>query len=299
MRDFLARNRLGAVVFSETPMLNVIVGVGVPVSRRAFTYPQVQQLQELGAIIEGALERTLMVLKIQHTEQLATVGLLGASLAHEIRNPLVSVKAIVQLLPSRYQEAEFRDKFFRLISDEVVRIDRLCGPSSCSTDPGLAPRAYVARPIEDLQALPAPGKAASILVAPRAAMDKRVRIISEFEAAPDQAFTDPAAVTQVLLNLCFNAIQAMDVQTGDRWVKVVTRNTAGGIELAVTDNGPGITPEMRARIFKPFQTTKSSGFGLGLTVCRDILASLKAPISIDKPTPGQGATFRVTFPCPP
>ena len=56
---------------------------------------------------------------------------------------------------------------------------------------------------------------------------------------------------------------------------------------------------MRIRLFKPFNTTKSSGFGLGLTVCRDILASLKAPISIDKSTPGQGATFRVTFPCPP
>ncbi len=78
---FLAENRLGAAVISETPMLHVIVGVGVPASRRAFTYPQINQLRELAAIIESALERTLMVLKIQHTEQLATVGLLGASLA--------------------------------------------------------------------------------------------------------------------------------------------------------------------------------------------------------------------------
>ena len=104
MGAFLAEHQLGAAVFCETPMLSVVVGVGVPASHRAFTYPQITQLQELAAIIEGALERTLMVLKIQHTEQLATVGLLGASLAHEIRNPLVSIKAIVQLLPTRYQE---------------------------------------------------------------------------------------------------------------------------------------------------------------------------------------------------
>jgi len=290
MSRFLTEHRLGAAVFSETPMLNVIVGVGVPASRRAFTYPQITQLQELAAIIEGALERTLMVLKIQHSEQLATVGLLGASLAHEIRNPLVSVKAIVQLLPSRYQEAEFREKFFRLISDEVVRIDRL-------TEQLLdlaSPHVYKSRPI-DLHPLL---KSSLELVAPRAA-DKRVQIISEFEASPDKAYTDPAAVTQALLNLCFNAIQALEACPSDRWVRVTTRNTAGGIELAVSDNGPGITPEMRIRLFKPFQTTKSSGFGLGLTVCRDILASLKAPISVDKPTPGQGATFRITFPCPP
>jgi signal transduction histidine kinase len=287
---FMTDRRLGAVVFSETPTLSVVVGVGVPASRRAFTYPQVTQLQELAAIIEGALERTLMVLKIQHSEQLATVGLLGASLAHEIRNPLVSVKAIVQLLPSRYQEAEFREKFFRLISDEVVRIDRL-------TEQLLdlaSPHVYKARPIELHPLL----KSSLELVGPRAA-DKRVQIISEFQATPDSVFTDPAAVTQALLNLCFNSIQALDARPSDRWVRVTTRNVPAGIELAVSDNGPGITPEMRIRLFKPFQTTKSSGFGLGLTVCRDILASLKAPISIDKPTPGQGATFRITFPCPP
>ena len=290
MSGYLADHRLGAAVFSETPMLNVVIGVGVPVSRRAFTYPQITQLQELAAIIEGALERTLMVLKIQHTEQLATVGLLGASLAHEIRNPLVSVKAIVQLLPSRYQEAEFREKFFRLIGDEVTRIDRL-------TEQLLdlaSPHVYTARPI-DLHPLL---KSSLELVAPRAA-DKRVEIISLFEASPDLVFTDPAAVTQVLLNLCFNAIQAINVSPGLGRVKIATRNAAAGVELIVSDNGPGITPEMRIRLFKPFQTTKSSGFGLGLTVCRDILASLKAPIAIDKPVPGQGATFRITFPCPP
>jgi signal transduction histidine kinase len=287
---FLTQNRLGAVVFSETPMLNVIVGVGVPASRRAFTYPQITQLLELAAIIEGAFERTLMALKIQHSEQLATVGLLGASLAHEIRNPLVSVKAIVQLLPTRYQEAEFREKFFRLIGDEVTRIDRL-------TEQLLdlaSPRVYKPQMIDLHPIL----KSGLDLVSPRAS-DKRVRLISDFQASPDKAYTDPAAVTQVLLNLCFNAIQALEICPTDRWVKIFTHNTAGGIELVVSDNGPGLTSEMRKRLFRPFQTTKSSGFGLGLTICRDILAGLKVPIILDPPVAGQGATFRVTFPCQP
>jgi signal transduction histidine kinase len=288
---YLEKNRLGALVFSETPMLNVIVGVGVPASRRAFTYPQITQLLELAAIIEGAFERTLMAIKIQHSEQLATVGLLGASLAHEIRNPLVSVKAIVQLLPTRYQEVEFREKFFRLIGDEVTRIDRL-------TEQLLdlaSPRVYKAQLI-DLHSII---KSGLDLVVPRAT-DKHVRLISDFQAAPDRAFTDPAAVTQVLLNLCFNAIQALESRPSDRWVRILTRNTGDGrIELVVSDNGPGLTSEMRKRLFRPFQTTKSSGFGLGLTICRDILAGLKVPIVLDPPVVGQGATFRVIFPCRP
>ena len=110
---------------------------------------------------------------------------------------------------------------------------------------------------------------------------------------------DPAAVKQVLLNLCFNAIQAAELKTGDRWLLVSTRNTSSGIELAVSDSGPGIPEEVRAKLFQPFQTTKSSGFGLGLAICKDILGNLNAGINVDPPAPGRGASFRVIFPCRP
>ena len=88
-------------------------------------------------------------------------------------------------------------------------------------------------------------------------------------------------------------------ETEERWVKIATRNTPGGIEMAVADSGPGISEEIRPRLFQPFQTTKSTGFGLGLAICSDILANLNASITVDPPVPGQGATFRVIFPCQP
>ena len=134
------------------------------------------------------------------------------------------------------------------------------------------------------------------LVAARAS-GKKIELRHELLASPDQSYIDPAAVKQVLLNLCFNAIQAVDGQAGERWVQISTRNVADGIELAVSDSGPGIAPEIRPRLFQPFQTTKSSGFGLGLAICRDILAKLNAVITVDPPAPGSGATFRVVFPC--
>jgi signal transduction histidine kinase len=289
--EFLAERGLGVLVIEEGPILTLLVGVGPGTSRRPYTYPQVTQLMELASIIQGAFERAHLSTKAQQAEQLATVGLLGASVAHEIRNPLVSIKTFVQLLPTHYQDQRFRDKFFRLIGDEVARIDQL-------TEQLLdlaSPRAYAAELIELHPLL----TAGLDLVAAKAA-HRQVDLITDFKAKPDRAFTDASAAKQVMLNLCFNAIQAVENhKTDQRWVKIATRNTGRGIEMAIADSGPGIDPEIRPRLFQPFQTTKSSGFGLGLAICSDILANLQASITVDPHEPGHGATFRVTFPCQP
>lgn len=291
LRQFMERNDLGVVAIQEGLALRLLVGVGVSASRRPYTYPQVTQLLELASIMESALERAHFSQKVQHTEQLATVGLLGASLAHEIRNPLVSIKTFVQLLPTHHQDPRFREKFFKLIGDEVTRIDQL-------TEQLLdlaSPRTYEAKLVELHPLL----RSSLDLVAAKAS-HRNVRFLTEFEASPDAAFTDASAAKQVMLNLCFNAIQAVEAHAGEeRWVKIATRNTPGGIEMAVADSGPGIAPEIRPKLFQPFQTTKSSGFGLGLAICSDILSNLHASISVDPPEPGHGATFRVTFPCQP
>lgn len=289
--EFLSRRKLGALVFEDGLTLSVLIGVGVPASRRPYTFPQIADLLELASIMGSALERVHFAAKVQHTEQLATVGLLGASLAHEIRNPLVSIKTFVQLLPSHYHQAAFRDKFFRLILDEVGRIDQL-------TDQLLdlaSPRTYIAQQIELHLVI----RATLDLVAAKAA-HRQIEMISEFLAFPDLAFTDASAAKQVALNLCFNAIQAIEAHDrNERWIKIATRKTSVGIEMAISDSGPGIPPEIRPKLFQPFQTTKSTGFGLGLAICSDILANLNASISVDPPEPGRGATFRVTFPCQP
>jgi signal transduction histidine kinase len=286
---FLEQHRLGAMVIAEGPTLTVFIGVGVAASRRPFTYPQVIQLMEVASIMESALERALFSVKAQRAEQLATVGLLGASLAHEIRNPLVTIKTFVQLLPNHYQDAAFRSKFFGLIGDEVTRIDQLTEQLLDMA----SPHTYSAQAIELHPVL-----ASSVELVAAKATDKGIQFETDFQAAPDLVFTDGSAAKQVLLNLCFNAIQAVESRSGERWVKVCTHNVPKGIEMTVQDSGPGISPEIRPRLFQPFQTTKSSGFGLGLAICSDILAGLDATISVDPSVPGKGATFRVVFPCP-
>ena len=285
---FIDEHGLGVFVIVEGPSLTALIGVGVAASRRPFTYPQVTQLQELASIIENAIERSHFSVKAQRAEQLATVGLLGASLAHEIRNPLVSIKAFVQLLPQHYHDPVFREKFFHLIGDEVMRIDRL-------TEQLLdlaSPRVYSAQTV-DLNAVL---NSTLELVAAKAT-DKHIQFLTDFRADPSLIYTDASAAKQVILNLCFNAIQALEARPGDRWVKISTHNLMDRIEVVVADSGPGIAPEIRPRLFQPFQSTKSSGFGLGLAICSDILAGLDATISVDPSEPGRGATFRIVFPC--
>lgn len=287
----LSRHGWGVLVFEKGTTLAMLIGVGIAASRRPYTYPEVTQLIELSSIVHGAFERAHFSIKAQQAEQLATVGLLGASVAHEIRNPLVSIKTFVQLLPTHYADERFRDKFFKLIGDEVSRIDGLTEQLLDLS----SPRVYSAQSIE-LHALLQAGVE---LIAAKAA-HRQVELITEFNANPDRAFTDASAAKQVMMNLCFNAIQAVEAHdSAKRWVKICTRNIEKGIEVVVADSGPGIAPEIWPRLFQPFQTTKSSGFGLGLATCSDILNHLQASIKVDPPEPGHGATFRVIFPCQP
>jgi signal transduction histidine kinase len=129
------------------------------------------------------------------------------------------------------------------------------------------------------------------------ATDKRIQFLTDFRADPCEIHTDASAAKQVILNLCFNAIQALEARPGERWVKISTHNLMDRIEVVIEDSGPGIAPEIRPRLFQPFQSTKSSGFGLGLAICSDILTGLNATITVDPSEPGRGATFRIVFPC--
>lgn len=244
---------------------------------------------ELAAIMESALERAHFAAKVQRAEQLATLGLVGASLAHEIRNPLVSIKTFVQLLPTHHADPAFREKFFRLIGEEVRRIDELTQQLLDLA----APRTYHAEMLGLHTAL-----ASGLELVQAKAAERGVRVETAWQAAPDLVFTDAGVAKQVLLNLGFNAIQAAEEKGGtDRWVRISTRRVAEGVELAVADSGPGIAPDFQKRLFQPFQTTKSRGFGLGLAICRDILANVRATITADPSVSGQGAIFRVLFPC--
>lgn len=289
LKEFMREHQFALLIANPGPTLSFVVALGSTRTRKPYTYPLITRLVEVGTTMENALSRARYLKQTQHAEQLATVGMLGASIAHEIRNPLVTIKTFVQLLPDHHEEAEFREKFFRLIGDEVGRIDRLTEQLLDLS----APRVYSVKAVKLHQLL---GSCVDLVAAK--ASDRRVKLNQDFLATPDLVMTDPNAVKQVILNLSFNAIQALEQAKNDRWIRLGTAKNVDSIEVTVEDSGPGISPEVYGRLFQPFQSTKSSGFGLGLAICKDILSSIHASITVDPPVQGRGATFRITLPCP-
>ncbi len=292
LRQFLTEFDLGLAVTaprgSTTPSLLLVLGTKV--NHRPFTYPEVQQVQEIAEFMDNILARSRLTMQARQSEQLATIGLLGASLAHEIRNPLVSIKTFAHLLPTRFDDPEFRRRFNVLIPAEVDRIDSLTQQLLDLSNP----RRHQMERIS----LHAVARETVDLMLTRAA-EARVSMTSTYSATADTIWADASAIRQVLINLLINAFQALDQQETDRRVDLRTRNSPNGsVILEVSDNGPGIPPDQRARLFHPFVSTKTKGMGLGLAVCADILHEHKATIivpDIERP----GATFRITFPCPP
>lgn len=287
LHRFMLQHDLGGLAVSPGKKLRVILGLGLAASRRPFTYPQLQHLVEFAWIVEGGMERAHYSLRARRSEQLATVGVLGASLAHEIRNPLVTLKTFAQLFPLRYNDPVFREKFQGMLTDEVTRIEQLTEQLLDMA----SPHQYLPQKVSLNQV----AETCLELLAAKA-RSLNVQLKSDLQAKPDMVMTDPHAARQVLLNLCINGLQAMENLSVERWLLLSTRDNPRGVELSVTDNGMGIPPDMRPKLFQPFATSKSSGFGLGLAICSDILASLGATISADPDAPGRGATFRIVFP---
>ncbi len=292
LRQILTEHNLGLVVTappgSTEPTL--VATLGVKVNHRPFTYPEVQQLQDVVEFMDNILARSRLILQARQSEQLAVIGLVGASLAHEIRNPLVSIKTFAHLLPTRFDDREFRRKFNQLIPAEVDRIDGLTQQLLDLAHPRshLLERVALHGIVRDtLDLIQTNAAKAQVSLTPRLA------------AAPDTIHADSSAIRQVLINLLINAVQALEAQEGARAVDISTRSlTNGVVVLEITDNGPGIPADQRSRLFRPFASTKTRGIGLGLAICADILREHRATINV--PDTGRpGATFRITFPCPP
>jgi len=287
LQQFLTTHELGALVLSGGDGIPVVLAVGLRASRRPFTYPEIQQLQEFASVAQLALVRVRLIEQAIHADRLATVGILGASLAHEIRNPLYAIKAFAELLPDHYNQAEFRFQFTKMVGDEIVRIDDLISQMmrmASPRKPSLTPLRFNGLIETSLDLIRHKIRSQGIVLE------------TDLQAQHDLLETDSAFVRQVLLNLCINAGQVLAERADPRWIRVATRDLPQGVELSVTDSGPGIPPSLRPRLFQRFQSMSARGLGLGLPISREIMASLGGTLEADPTAEGRGAVFRAVFP---
>ena len=223
--------------------------------------------------------------EMRRLDRLASLGTLAAEIVHEVRNPLVSVKTFMQLLPERRDDPELLTRFLDLVNDELRRMERLLDlvldharPPGESTSGGAA-LAVVVESVADLLA----HRAAT------AGISLRTRVAPDL---PEAALSEDA-LRQVVLNLALNAIAA--TRKGGS-VELVGKAVRGSIRLVVCDDGPGVPPELRDSLFDPFVTTRSDrAGGLGLSITRRIVEESGGRIAVGDSASG-GAEFRVDLP---
>ncbi|HEX2484553.1 MAG TPA: ATP-binding protein [Myxococcota bacterium] len=227
--------------------------------------------------------------EVRRLDRLASLGELVAEIVHEIRNPLVSVKTFLQLLPERAGEPEFRERFRELASEELRRIERLIDLVLAHARPAQAPREL------DQAPLAASCESVAQLVAHRAA-DLGVKLSVDAPDAELAAALAPDALRQIVLNLVLNAL---DVTPRGGCVRLAARAAEGGVELRVEDQGPGIAPALRERVFEPFYSTKPAApGGLGLSISRRIAEEAGGTLEVEE-RPGGGSSFALRLPAAP
>jgi two-component system, NtrC family, sensor histidine kinase HydH len=227
--------------------------------------------------------------QLRRADRLAALGQLTAGLAHEIRNPLASIRGAAEILGDAGVAPAQREEFSRILTEETRRLDEVL---SNFIDYARAQKAEAAeaadprRVVEKVVALLARQLADAGLT-----LDARIP-----ESLPALA-VDEGLLQQVVLNLLLNAIQA--TPRGGR-VSVEAEADAGKKQatLRVRDSGPGIPSADAERIFDPFFTTKPHGLGLGLSIVHKIISNYRGEIRVD-PGYGGGAGFIIRLPLAP
>jgi signal transduction histidine kinase len=278
----------GEITLSEETVVTSMEEERVPV---AFS---VSPLRE-GEMITGAVAvvTDLLVIKnleaqISRQERLAALGQLTAGVAHEIRNPLSTIKACAEILERRFGGQSGEEGLARDIVEEVNRLSRVVTEFLTFARPSLPNRSPV-----DLNDM-----LARVLDLLERGGSETITIERDFQDHLPIIQADSDQVEQVLLNLVRNGSEAMK-GTGTLAVKTGFTGEDNTVWFEVRDKGEGMDEETKRRMFDPFYTTKANGTGLGLSICHRILEGHGGSIQILDTQPGKGTSIRVSFPAEP
>ncbi len=223
-------------------------------------------------------------IKIQRREKLAAIGDLAAGIAHEVRNPLSSIKGYVTYLGSLFEKGSENQKASESMVDEVDRINRV-----------ITELLEFAKP-SDLKLKETDIKQLidnSLRIVTYEADAAEVTMKTNIEDELPNLTIDPDRLTQVILNLYINAIQAME--SGGKILVEARKTENNSIIIEISDSGKGISPGDQINIFNPYFTTKKNGTGLGLAIVYKIVESHGGSIQV-KSSRGSGTTFSILLP---
>jgi two-component system sensor histidine kinase HydH len=220
---------------------------------------------------------------VKRQEKLAAIGNLAAGVAHEIRNPLSSIKGFATHFKERFSEGSPDKQAASILIQEVDRLNRVVTELLEFSRPSdIEAKTVDLRELIDR----------SLAFVQEDAAQKNIEVDVSWNTPSDRIEVDPDRLSQALLNLYLNAVQAME--SGGS-LQVAVSGDDGQVRIDVTDSGPGIAPEMINTVFDPYYTSKGSGTGLGLAIVHKIVEAHRGQIRVFS-RPGRGTTFTLLLP---
>jgi two-component system, NtrC family, sensor histidine kinase PilS len=241
-----------------------------------------------------------MEVEIKRGEQLAAVGRLSAAIAHEIRNPLASISGSIQLLRDELVLDEPNQRLMDIVAREIERLNAIITDFLAYARP--RPLQYTDVNIQKLIS------GTLDLLCNGLPEGSAVTLCTEFMSPVATIAIDPQGIRQVIWNLCLNALEAMSHQ-GTLTVRTAVQpilntsyrshreslTTTQELLIEVMDTGPGMSLEVKEKIFEPFYSTKDGGTGLGLATVDRIIYNHKGRVEVDSRL-GHGTTVRIHLP---
>ncbi len=222
-----------------------------------------------------------------HQEKMAALGELSTSVAHEIRNPLVSIGGFARRLDRSLPDDAAEKRYTRTIVKEVERVEKILSHVLEYTHEGRTPRKEL-----DLREV----MEESLSMVSDGLSNGEIELVKGFSEEIPRVKGDPYQLKQVFFNLVNNACESMGGK-GKLSIRIhpILKNGFPFIRVEVEDTGVGIDPENLHHIFNPFYTTKDNRLGLGLPIIHKIVTSHQGQIEVNN-HPGRGVTFSLTFP---
>jgi PAS domain S-box-containing protein len=207
---------------------------------------------------------------------------LAASMSHEIRNPLVAIKTFAQLLPERFDDADFRKEFNEIVLQEIDRLDKIITQINNFAHPA----DLVLKPID----VRASVKKGIEIARSRFGVNGGVAVETSLPNDLPKVLGDESALAEAFAHLVVNAVEASSSRTKPRIILAAKPlregKQGGGVVVTVRDNGKGISPDLQDKVFSPFCTTKPRGMGLGLPIVKRTVFDHNGRVDIDSSSHG-------------
>ncbi|MBI4846979.1 MAG: hypothetical protein HY808_00170 [Nitrospirae bacterium] len=266
--------------------LALLVILGTKLSGDMFTNEDIDLLKTISNQTAIALKNARLYQDKVNSARLASIGMMSATFAHEIRNPLTSLKTFAQLMPEKYNDTEFRDTFSKIVVGEIEKIDGLISDLLDFSSRKKSTR------MNNFDLAELVDEVVEYVKGKLDFEKSKIVVEKNFNGNAISMSGDAVKLKQAFGNIILNGCQAMH---GEGVLRVDIKNSSRFVDVTVEDTGEGIHPEDLPKIFDPFVTTKEMGVGLGLAISKRIVEDHNGKIHVRSQL-AKGTAFTISLP---